>query len=220
MRLSDYRARIRDIADEYGADTSFWSDTMLDRFINDARREFARRTRKIVGTETVALVEGQRVYNFPSNVIDISEITHNNEPLAFAGEHMLNDIDSDWRANTGGTPAYWYKRGKQLIIDPPPDSDAISNDANLTLTCVKYPDDLSGTADDSDIPEEYQDVIALMACWKALLRDKEYEAADRIQRSYVILLKEIAGEDIIRYEPSLRWIPSSRYYPQDRYEMN
>jgi len=219
MRLSDYRARIRDIADEYGADNIFWSDTMLDRFINDARREFARRTKSIISKETVALVEGQREYSFPTRVIEISEIVHNGKPLAFGGEHILDDIDSEWRTSDNGTPAVWYTRGKTFVVDPAPSSTAISDDSNFTLTCIKIPADLSGSADDTEIRPEHQDIIALMATRKALLRDREFELADRVQRDYVILTNELAKSGL-KYEPSVRFIPSSRYYPQDRYEMN
>lgn len=157
------------------AGEQLWSNRALVRYIDDAERTFARRTRCLVSSRDefcyLPLVAGGGEYELDSRVIDIVHaqvdglvLRHVNEDAVTGGADV---VGNGVRVLAPGTPQmYSFLRGTMQLRMYPAPCEA----STLQLVVVRYPRKPL-TVDNMDaspeIPEQYHLDLLEWAAWRA-----------------------------------------------------
>ncbi len=95
----------------------------------------------------------------------------------------LRQINADWEDQTG-TPTHYASENSMLYLYPTPDRDY-----SVRVNYQPGPNPIG--ASDTDIPfygnlraVPYHDLIAYKAAWLLLLKDREFDTADRVMQMY------------------------------------
>lgn len=184
--LLDVRSRI----DEASGGNGFWSDNELTRWINEAQRDIARRVEVLqVFNTTVLAVAGTAKYNLPANVIRVHrvEFVPNGSTQVYPMESRVYDeMDQVWGVNPSTQRSYpsfyviWGVPGGtalQMQVYPVP-----SSGGNFNIYYYRLPVDVVAGADTLDIPEGWQDMVALYCEYvaKRKLRDQTWQEAKQL----------------------------------------
>lgn len=113
--------------------------------------------------------------------------------LSPLSEEQWDELD---QTTTSDTPRCYYIRNKTILLWPIPTASATVN-INGWQGVV----DMSNSADEPLLPEEYHDYIALHAAWKLLLSDKNPDDIP-LAREYRSEFRE-GYEDIISYHEEI-----------------
>lgn len=176
--LSDIRTEVRYALDESTA--SLWSDTELNRHINDAQRDIAAKSgcyTSIISTTTSA---NSRLIPFSGHKIRYAEyVPVSGVPvgLIFITPKMLGNIS----VNSGAVPQYCFQWGQNLVIEPMP---LAAYTVNLYIS--KWPEyDMSEATDEPLIPYEFRECIPAFVEAMAFLKAKRPMTAGIHYRQYI-----------------------------------
>lgn len=189
MQLSELRADVRAELDEDTA--GFWTDAMLNRWINAGNLDIARRLEDLEATELQDSVASQANYDLPSDCLDykLKRVLYKNdgtnyEPLYWIDFVQLNSIEGD-QSNTltdTGKPLRFYLWENDIWLQPVP-AAAVTD--GLKLYYYKRPATLT---EDTDTPEhqtQLHSLIVLYACYRGLKRDTLYTDSQRYFDEYL-----------------------------------
>lgn len=178
--LEDLRTDVRSHVDESIA--VFWTDTELDRWVNEALREVGRRTETIQRQKSYTVVSGQEAYTLPDDMLRIYRVEYRRttdyiQPLEF---RPFNEMDSIWgfsRTAGGASPEYYSiwsypgEGGQGLYIYPIPQENI--NDG-LRVFYYAVPRNLEADDDVAEIPAGWEDLVPLYVEYTA----RRKEASD------------------------------------------
>lgn len=174
--LADIRTDVRSHLDE--ATARQWTDTELNRWINEAARDIARRSESLQVTEDVTAVVDQQEYTLPTDVIRLYRVEW--RPDAGGGIYTMeyrdfNSMDSVWwsqQATGSGYPVWFtlwgYPPSLKLTVYPKP-----SQAGTFKVFYYGLPADAAADGTTVAVPEGWQDLIALYAEYVALRKDAD-----------------------------------------------
>lgn len=195
--------RIREQIDEPTA--AQWSDDSIRRWINEAVKDIARRTKCFRDSGTFTTTAGTTDYTITTKLVQITHVNYLADGWPYV--RPLTYIDVPTKDSFGWVAATWpqfYALWGQpgnitMILNPAPPSTGDT----VTYYYYKVPTDLatSSTADAStalSIPEGWDDLIYLYAEYSARRRDQEGQLWVEAKQLYEQGLAELAKN-------ALRW---------------
>lgn len=217
--------QIRDRLDE--PTEGYWKNSTLLRFLNEAVKDIARKSEVFHTDATLTIVAGTQSYTLPTNLVTILEHTTYFKPTGASQRYPLEPVDYTmavqmWGVNQAisqNRPTMYTTKGYAgssgalaMILYPIP-----SQAGTVYYTYAKVPTDLatdgSASATTVDIPAGWEDVACDYVEYKAQLRRKNYEAADRARANYDGNLSAMtaAGTNISNAPNTWGWDPWSQY---------
>ena len=165
--LSTLRGYIRLNIEETSA--GYWTDAVLNRYINQAIRHINRKTVYLVSAtpSTISLVAGTRTYAMPTNCPSAERIaymcTDEGKPIPPIGLKGMKDTDGVdlVDGDTTDYPMYWYRSGIQIAFYPIP--NAVKT---VYVWFLQTPTTLSLDADTTPFPNEYDDLVEYRVSWQ------------------------------------------------------
>lgn len=182
VSLSTIRTDIRSHVSETSA--AFWSDAELNRWINEALRDIARRTLNLQAQVDIPMSANKGEYNAPTDMIQIHRVAYrqsatNETPLEYVDPGRLDDA---WMSNhqQTGTPRYWTMWGwpsagqsGQIKVYPVP-----SSATTLSVWYYRFPNELLADSQPIEIPAGWHDLIPLYVEIVAKRKDKDQSWRD------------------------------------------
>ena len=161
---ADIRTRARDELNDSGA-TKLWSDGLLNRWIGEGIREWARVVPRDRTWQTTSTANDP-TYVLPSDVLEVVRVEH--PPGMFRVRGGLHDGDVSPTADLGGwgglRPALWEQWGGEVVLIPAPDATGEAIE-------VRYKGAYTAPADDVtalDVAVADEDALVLYTCGRAL----------------------------------------------------
>jgi hypothetical protein len=176
---ADLRTRTRDELNDNGA-VKLWSDTLLNRWIGEAIREWSRVAPRDRTWQTTSTANDPS-YVLPADVLEVVRVEH--PPGVFRTHGGLRDGDvspgtdlSALGSWTGLRPAQltWEQWGGEVVLIPAPGATGEAID-------VRYKGAYTVPADDAttlDVPTADEEALVLYACGRAL----QWVATDEAKR--------------------------------------
>jgi hypothetical protein len=176
---ADIRTRTRDELNDNGAVT-VWSDTLLNRWIGEAIREWSRVVPRDRTWQTTSTANDPS-YVLPSDVLEVVRVEH--PPGVFRTRGGLRDGDVSPTAElsslgnwSGLRPAQmtWEQWGGEVVLIPAPDATGEAIE-------VRYKGAYTVPADDAavlDVGSSDEEALVLYACGRAL----QWIATDEAKR--------------------------------------
>lgn len=176
--LSALRSDLRERLDE--ATPTFWSDAILNTWLNEGAKEIARRTECLPTSQSLAVTAGVTAYNAPTNMVRIHKVDHRRSgddiwPLEYRD---LGSMDSVWGAyrTAQGRPVAWTMWGPagaatMTIYPSPSESTVLPN--GLVIYYYRLPASMVGDASVVDLPEGWDELPILYAEYVALRKDRQ-----------------------------------------------
>lgn len=188
--LLEVRTDVRSRLDETNAASGYFTDTELNRWINEAQRDIARRAEVLQSFNTsVNAVVGTAKYNLPSDVIRVHRIEF--VPTGSTQVYPLesrtyDELDQYWGVNPTTQRSYpsyyaiWGVPGGtslQVQFYPVPSNTGVFN-----IYYYRLPGALTADGNTLDIPEGWQDLVALYCEYvaKRKLRDSTWSEAKQL----------------------------------------
>lgn len=197
LTMAQALTRVREQVDESSA--AQWSQTELRRWIMEAAKDIARRTRCLRSSATVSSVAGQSEYTVSTRLV---EVTHADYLASgWSAPRPLTYVDLHTKASFGYASAFypqffsmWGEPGAlKVILHPAP----AASSETLTLYYYRLPAeiDLAGTQDSNtvEIPEGWDDLIYLYAEACARRRDQQSDAWKDAFQLYETKLAELSA---------------------------
>ena len=196
--LSDIRSRVRTLLDQ--SSTRYYSDEMINRWINDGERDVAIKGLCIESTVSKTTTVSTRAVHI--DCIKTLAIIYNGKTLTKIKPNKLGS-----RSVNGATPQSWFPWGNKNYIDPIPNAAYTLSVYAAILPTVEMSDD----TDEPQVPEEVIPLIVRYAYWKALLRDRLYASSGAVYQDYIFKLSQIRDGIIQKYAdtPADRKIPDT-----------
>lgn len=178
--LTQAVTEVRNLLNE--ASASFWTDTQLQGWIQQAAMDISTKTLCTTDEGTITLVTGQMKYDstdeaWIANLLKAEAVWYNfgsgmlgmqrTEPYRFG--HL--------QVSGTGRPRYFYEDGKRFYVWPVPTS--AENGVDLTIVYSKLTNDIT------ELREEYQQLTFLYAASMAKARDRKFEEAALYQQMYL-----------------------------------
>lgn len=175
--LSEMRTRVREYLDESTA--RFWTDTNLDRWINDAARDISRRAEVLQDTDQVAVSASTQEYTLGSDVLRVYRVEwvpDSSTDYRYSLEYRdFNSMDAIWwsqQTSTEGFP-YWYTLwgyppSLKIIVYPTP-----SESGTLYVRHYRTPAEATSDGDTVEVPEGWVDLVPMYAEYVALRKDAD-----------------------------------------------
>lgn len=165
----------------------YFTESQVNVFLNNAQKEVQKRLKKAgqnYYTKCIqtTLVVSQNDYVLPSGFTDLHRlevVISGLAPNESKQSLMPITINQQDMIGTGtGTPQFYFVKKNRLVLLPAPDSA-------LTLRMIYDPlvTDMSLDTDVPDVPEEYHELIALLAAEDGFIKDG---------RASELLIKKIA----------------------------
>lgn len=174
MKLSDLRTILRAEYLDDVAQPQLWSDSTLDRCINEACSEAVIRARIITDSITVDLLAGEGVYPLPASTLEITRLkVPGILPLTRLSVQQL-DESGIWEERDGTPTGYLFTAQAfggdgDLTIYPIPAAAATA-----TLTIKRMPATLTAGSSIPEIPEHLHLHLLDWAAYRAFsLRDSD-----------------------------------------------
>lgn len=151
------RVLTADIAKPY-----LWSDDNILRFLQEAEKQFCRRTHVIRKDRTLDLVAGTTTYVLPDSVLKVYGASITGTQLSY----LLGDAIHIHYTTATGEPRSFVTGmdNRRMTFYPSPDGAY-----TVDMFCATYPDDPVALATESEIPEEYQYLLCDFAAYKCLI---------------------------------------------------
>lgn len=149
------------------------------------------RFRVVTDEQAILLVEDQREYPLPTQMIRLIWAEWNTNRLTPTSTYRNEREGSNWRSVSSANPSEYAIEGRNLLLIPPPSDDAISTAGTIALRYIAAPDEMGPDGDASLWQSEYQLVIHKAAI-RWLQEHPSQENALRIQE-YKTELEELLG---------------------------
>lgn len=166
--LEDLRDDVRDRLDETNA--QYWTNPELDRYLNEAVRDMARRTESLQGIKVHDVETNRPTYDAPKDMIRIYRIEyHQSSDYIISLEYQpFNEMDSIWftSRDVPGTFPYFYslwgapsaENTSQIYLYPIPGEDI---GEGLHIFYYRMPKPMSQDSDPAEIPNGWEDLVPL-----------------------------------------------------------
>lgn len=175
VTLKDVRDELRERLNELNARQ--WSDSILNKWINEGARDLARRTECIRDRATINLVVGTQEYTGPTDAIRIHRVEYRESDRTITLEYRdFNSMDQVWwtaQRDTEGIPGLYTMWGMppslKLVLFPTPSVASTT----LTVYYYRYPANVQSDMSTVECPEGWYDAIVTYAEMMALRRDDQ-----------------------------------------------
>ena len=184
VTLFEIRNDCRSRLNEY--DEKFWLDAELDRWINEATRDIARRTETIQSyNENIRTRPDQAKYPLPHDVIRVHRVEWDNESgMVYPLEpSTYGEMDQLWGSNQtrpSNYPGYFVLWGSApamvMQLWPVPSAAGL-----LHVYYYRMPRRLAEDGDLVEIPEGWHDLVPLYVEYVARRKDKDQTWAEAKQ---------------------------------------
>lgn len=191
-------AAISRVREQVGEPTAAqWSQAELRRWIMDAAKDIARRSKCLRGSSTFSTVAGTDTYTITTRLIEIYHVDYLRS--GWPAARPLTYVDVPTKASFGYTPstypnfyALWgFPPSLSMILYPTPSA---SSDT-VTYWYYRLPADLSlKGADDAqnvEIPEGWENLLYLYAEYAARRRDEQRDAWVEAKQLYESELSDL-----------------------------
>jgi hypothetical protein len=164
---STWRTQARNELDDNAA-TKLWSDTLLNQWLDEAIRDYARLFPK-EQTGTLSTVADQATYTLPSDLVELVRVEHPDSTFRVNQPR----VGGDWRRSSdplppddrfGGRYAYdvW---GTTLELEPAPTADG----ETITLRYVARRTEPTGDGDALPVDDGDVEFLTFYVCWRAMV---------------------------------------------------
>lgn len=197
MTFSDLKTLVSYWVDDLNK--TYFTPTQLGVFINNAQREVQKRLLKAnydwysVCKQTT-LVVNQSNYALPENFLKLNRLevvisgTVPNEVAQQLGPITRNQ--QNFINSQTGTPVCYYFNKNSLTILPAPNLNQV-----MRLSYAYLVSDMVNDTDVPDVPEQYQELIAIVAARDCLIKDtRESALLNEKLAQYEQMLKEDATQ--------------------------
>jgi len=183
------------------------SDALLNKWLLVGDKDVAARTRCIVDDDgtTITTSEDDERFDLMSEITNFFDIdnwpgggvVYNGKRLIQTTIAELDQMSPSWRSNSSGTPTKYYRRGKNIFLNRPIDSEA----DDLIIYAVLVSDDFNS---DSKLPfneltylTPFHFSLVKWLIWKAKAKVGKPQDAQKAQAEYLEytlwMKKEITG---------------------------
>jgi hypothetical protein len=159
------------------------TDAVLNLWLKLGNKEVCTATRCILSNEaeTFDTVADTQFYDLQSRItkfLDIDDmpgggVYYDDVPLTKTTPGEMNSIRRNWRTDESGTPKRYWRRGRYLWLDVPPDAVV-----ELAIDCYLIPDDF-----DSDVESPYNDLTHLETYHDALSKYLQWRAKEKVGKA-------------------------------------
>lgn len=182
--VSDIQTDIRRQFNEYTS--VFLDDTsdLLD-WINYATYDIVSKTHCMEDSVSIIFTSGGTEYSWPSGAskyITIKSIIYDNPDSSKLTSLLHADLQMLGNISNSGEPKYWYDWNDNIGIYPTPDAARSGHTAYTYF--VPRPDEYTDTASDIMTPAIYDNAIVNYCIYKALMKDRRYQEAERYLAEY------------------------------------
>lgn len=200
VTLNAIRTDVRNRLSETSA--RYWTDSELDSWINEAARDIARRCEVLQDRQDITAISGTQEYALPESTLRIHRVEYRptGSTEVFPLEYRdFNSMDSVWwtgQSQAQSTPRYFtlwgFPPSLKLIVFPKPQVGGTFKVFYYRLPTVPP----LGTSN-VEIPEGWQDAVALYCEYTALRKDADprWQEAKQLYEHTLTNL----------YETSRRW---------------
>lgn len=214
--LADIRTLVRDSLNE--ASAGFYTDAMLDRWINDSQRDIALKTLCLehISSPISTIANQKYVYTLATDATPSLNKVMYVEYVPAAG-----DPRALWRITpsmvgrlpmSGASPQYWFPWGDNMVfIDPTPNAVY-----SLTVYAGAAPVASMGSSEtggggsgDTDIPvipKSLMESLVAGAVWRGLVRNGQYAKSLQVYRKYNDTLMRIRANILEKYAAGRRML--------------
>lgn len=174
------------------------TDSVLNSWMVTANEEVCVETRCIVSEESAVInsIEGTQKYDLEENIsrfLDLDDLPgggvyYNGVPLKKSSPGEENYLNKRWKSASNGIPKRYWKRGKFLWLNVPPDTD----DVEIEVDCVLIPVEVN--SDDDEFFEglghlqPFCDSINKYLQWRTKQKVGKYEEANVAHQDYLTYL--------------------------------
>ncbi len=175
MTLAGIRQAIKDILDSPGTD-SFFSDTMLNRMINQSYKKMVMKIQKkfagyYLKQSTLSLVAGTYLYDLPTDAVAVDDITNADGESLYAGNKREFAV-----VDNSGDPVYYDFFGNHVWLNPVPDSTG-----TLSINYSYMPPDLGSNNETPDFPiADCSQLVVLDVAIACKVRDESSASALKV----------------------------------------
>ena len=171
------------------------TDTVLNEWIVTANEEVCVETRCIVTEDSVVIdsVEGVQKYDLEgeiTNFLDLDDLPgggvyYDGIPLRKSSPGEENYLNRRWKLSSNGVPKRYWKRGKFLWLNIPPDT----SDVEISVDCVLIPNTIDS---DDDEPfnglghlQPFSESIGKYLQWRTKQKVGKYDEANVAHQDYL-----------------------------------
>lgn len=178
---------------------TYFTSTVVNRWINLAQRQVQQKLLQagqnyyVVPVETTT-VANQKDYVLPTDFMQMNRLelvldgTGVDETIQKIEEITLNE--KDFFANRTGPPGAYFIKKDRITLLPVPDQAY-----TLRLFYSPIVTDLTGDSQSPDIPEQFMEYLAILACYDGFIKDdRGPENLERKRVVYEELLKNMAND--------------------------
>lgn len=174
-RLYEVRADVRSHLDEHSP--AAWEDHELDRWINEACRDIARRSESLLDVSTgIQTIVGFGKYPLPEDVIRVNRVEFEVDDNVYVLEASnYQEMDSRWGSHQTHTSSYPYAyvlwgTPPRLTIQLYPVPSQVGL---LRVFYYRLPSKVTKNEEVVDVPEGWIDLVPLYVEFVAKRRDRD-----------------------------------------------
>lgn len=198
--------RFRDENPEFTANVL--SDTTLKSWLLVGDKEFCAKARLIVETGTITAIEDTDSYDltnltkffdideYPGGGVSIIDTSDREKRLVKTTKSELDDQTPNWRTASSGTPKKYFRRGKYLKLDKPPDSTIESFNIDYIAISDDFNSDSIAPYNQLTHLEPFHYGLVLYLQWRAKAKvgkPEEANTAMALYNSYIVWVKKEVG---------------------------
>jgi hypothetical protein len=171
---------VRDRLDE--ATAGQWTNTQIKRWLNEALRDLARKTKHIKSTTTFTTTAGVAEYTAATNIIEIEHAYYapgdgRQIPLIPRAWDGMNNIWGQQQNQSGGDPMMWTTWGVppalKVRLYPVPSESSKTVTLYVTRLATAVTEDESSDTTTVDFPEAWVDLTKDFIEYCALRKDRD-----------------------------------------------
>ena len=166
----------------FGDDTaSQITATDINRWINEAQLDIARKTDALLETTTIPTVVGQSAYVLPGDFLRVDRVSFDAKVLYKTNSQELDSKNPNRSASDArrAAPVEFYVRRKNINIYPAPEKVG-----SLTIEWVGRPALVTPPTDTPEVPVEYHAMLARYALSRAYELDGMHQEATTTMTEY------------------------------------
>jgi len=199
--LSDIRTKVRAFLMQ-DADSTHWSDTKLNVYINTALDDLRLAGVKEIGRDSFTTTAGDQEWIPGQLVWRVLSIIYDDQPLTeITREDMTRITAGDWDGRTG-IPYHWFvedtDEGSRITFD----SKFPATGTTVKFWYVKRPADLSGDDDVSGLYRVYVTAIVYRVAMLAHASDDNSTTFQMFERLYEQALERARAAHVRLMSPS------------------
>jgi len=186
MQLSDIRTRVRYYLRE--ATASVWTDAEINALTNLAQRYIASRLRPelipgLIVLKTESISGATSSWTLPTDFIEMVSSPYH-VSAAGAYTHLPLKSHEEFVKTSGFHQTHlMYQKQESMLADGKLYVQQTISDGVLAYYYLKYPADLSGDSDVSNIPDSYIDLVIIKVAADALVKTRQLRESNSLLQS-------------------------------------